>query len=105
MNRVMKFYYTYIVLCADNSYYIGITNNLEKRIEQHNEGINRRCYTFKRRPVTLKWNIQCTNPEEAIKIEKQLKGWSRKKKEALIKENWRDLVRFSKNHTQFGKPE
>jgi len=50
----MKFYYTYILLCADNSYYIGITNNLEKRIEQHIEGINRRSYTFKRRPVILK---------------------------------------------------
>ena len=101
----MKFYYSYILLCADNSYYIGITNNLQKRVTQHNEGVNKSSYTFKRRPVILKWYIQCTNPAEAIKLEKQLKVWSRKKKEALIKENWQDVIRFSKNYTQFGKPE
>jgi putative endonuclease len=53
----------------------------------------------------LVWHIQCTNPNEAIRIEKQLKGWSRRKKEALIQENWQDLIAFSKNYTEFGHPE
>jgi len=100
----MKYYYTYILLCSDNSYYTGMTNNLERRLDEHNQGEVRSCYTHKRRPLILKWHIKCTNPSEAIRIEKQIKGWSRKKKEAIIKENWQDLIRFSKNYTQFGKP-
>jgi putative endonuclease len=49
--------------------------------------------------------LQCTNPNEAITIEKQIKGWSRKKKKALIEENWEDLVKFSKNYSEFGRHE
>lgn len=64
--------------------------------------INRRTHTYVRRPVELKWFEQCTNPDEAIKIEKQLKGWSRRKKIALIEENWDKLILYSKNYTQYG---
>lgn len=81
-----------------------MTNDIERRLVQHNEGMKKDCYTFKRRPVELKWYLQCTNPTEAIKIEKQIKGWSRKKKTALIEENWQDLVKFSKNYTEYGRP-
>ena len=101
----MKFYFTYIVECADRSYYTGMTNDLERRLVQHNEGIKKDSYTFKRRPVELKWYLQFTNPTEAIKIEKQIKGWSRRKKAALIEENWQDLVKFSKNYTEYGHPD
>ncbi|MDN3723012.1 GIY-YIG nuclease family protein [Aequorivita sp. SDUM287046] len=101
----MKFYFTYILQCSDNSYYTGMTNDLERRLEQHNEGKKRDCYTFNRRPVELKWYIQCTNPTEAIKIEKQIKGWSRRKKTSLIQENWQDLIKFSKNYTEYGHPD
>lgn len=99
----MKFYYVYIVECSDESYYIGITSNLERRIYEHNKGLSKSAYTYSRRPVTLKWFEQCTNPEEAIKIEKQLKGWSRRKKKALIEENWEKLVFYSKNYSEYGR--
>ncbi|SRX52523.1 hypothetical protein AEQU1_00388 [Aequorivita sp. CIP111184] len=82
-----------------------MTNDMERRLVQHNEGMKKDCYTFKRRPVELKWYLQCTNPTEAIKIEKQIKGWSRRKKMALIEENWQDLVKFSKNYTEYGRPD
>lgn len=101
----MKFYFTYILQCSDNSYYTGMTNDLERRLVQHNEGIKKDCYTFKRRPVELKWYLQCTNPTEAIKIEKQIKGWSRRKKTALIEEDWDNLVEFSKNYSEYGHPD
>jgi|26BtaG_2_1085354.scaffolds.fasta_scaffold00006_139 putative endonuclease len=101
----MKSYFTYIVLCSDNSYYTGMTNDLERRLTQHNDGLKRDCYTYKRRPVELKWYLQFTNPTEAIKIEKQIKGWSWRKKTALIEENWNDLVEFSKNYSEYGHPD
>ena len=94
----------YILLCCDGSYYTGSTIDLERRINQHKSGYKKDSYTFSKRPIELKWHLQCTNPSEAIKIEKQIKGWSHRKKEALINENWKDLVEFSKNYTEYGDP-
>lgn len=95
----MKFYFVYILLCFDGTYYTGMTNDLERRLDEHKNGTKNDSYTFNRRPVILKWNLQCTNPSEAIKIEKQIKGWSHRKKSALMNENWKDLVEFSKNYS------
>ncbi len=97
----MKLYFVYIIQCKDESFYIGITNDLERRILEHNIGLKKDAYTFKRRPVELKWFESFTDPSEAIKIEKKLKGWSRRKKIALIEENWDKLIEYSKNYTQF----
>ncbi|OIQ35522.1 MAG: hypothetical protein BM563_11960 [Bacteroidetes bacterium MedPE-SWsnd-G1] len=97
----MKLYFVYIVECSDTSYYIGITNDLKRRIYEHNDGVKKEAYTFVRRPVELKWFEQFTNPNEAIKIEKQLKGWSRKKKIAQINKDWEKLILYSKNYSQF----
>lgn len=83
----MKLFYVYIVECCDTSFYIGFTSNLDKRLNEHNSGQHRDAYTYKRRPVVLKWFEQFTDPSQAIKLEKQLKGWSRRKKIALIEEN------------------
>ena len=94
----MKFYYVYILRCADDSFYIGMTNSLERRLLEHRLGTSN--YTRTRLPVNLEWYVTCTNPNEAIRIEKQLKGWSRRKKKALIDERWDDLVEFSKNYTE-----
>ena len=96
----MGIFFVYLIECSDKSFYIGVTNNLEERIWQQNAGLNKDSYTFKRRPVELKWFESFTNPEYAFKIEKQLKGWSRKKKIALITEEWEKLVEYSKNYTQ-----
>ncbi|MBG6132258.1 putative endonuclease [Aquimarina sp. EL_43] len=98
----MKYYYTYIVECSDGSFYTGMTNDLERRMNEHNAGNKPDSYTYNKRPVVLKWFEICTNPNEAIQIEKQVKGWSRRKKIALIEENWDKLVEYSKNYTQFG---
>ena len=90
-------YYVYIVKCQDGSYYTGITNDIERRIWQHNTGINIECYTYSRRPVELKYVQHFQQVEEAIKWEKQLKGWSRKKKEALFKEDWELIKQLAKS--------
>lgn len=99
----MKLYFVYILQCCDNSYYVGMTSNLEKRLHQHNTGIHQEAYTYRRRPVKLKWVEQFTDPDLAMDLEKQIKGWSRKKKEALILNDWEKMRKLSKNYTQFGK--
>jgi putative endonuclease len=87
----------YILECADKSYYTGITNNAEKRVEEHNIGIDRNSYTYIRRPVKLVFCERFVNSLEAIQFEKQLKGWSRNKKEALITNKLDLLSELSKS--------
>ena len=90
--------YVYILKCSDDSYYVGVTNNLEVRFYQHQEGVFETCYTYKRRPVELKYYEIIQDNLQAIAREKQLKGWTRIKKEALINQNWKNLIEFSKNY-------
>jgi len=92
-------YYVYILQCADGSYYIGITSDQERRLNEHNEGIDPNCYTYIRRPVELKYFEHFTEVMQAIAREKQLKGWSRKKKEALMNGNFESLKELSKKKT------
>ena len=96
----MKVYYVYILKCSDKSFYVGITNDLERRVLEHQSGKIKNSYTFKRRPVELKWYQQFLEVNQAIRFEKKIKGWSRRKKQALIDENWEDLIKFSKNYTE-----
>ena len=98
----MKQYFVYILKCKDKSYYTGVTNSLERRIEEHNIGKDSSAYTYNKRPVELVWYEVFSNIEEAISIEKQIKGWSRRKKEAIINDEWEKLVEYSKNYTQYG---
>lgn len=93
----MKIYYVYIVKCSDNSYYTGFTNDLERRINEHNDGLNSDSYTYNRRPVELVFYCEFNDVNQAIDFEKQIKGWSRKKKEAIINDNWKLLPELSKN--------
>jgi putative endonuclease len=89
-------FWVYMVLCTDASYYIGITNDATRRVWEHNEGIDRHCYTFTRRPVKLVYCTEFNDPNRAIEWEKQLKGWSRKKKQALIADNFDAVQRLSR---------
>ena len=73
-----------------------MTNNLEKRLIEHQDGIDSTCYTFKRRPLELVYNEMYIDVNQAIAREKQLKGWSRRKKEALIAGELNELLKFSK---------
>ncbi len=99
----MKFYYVYILKCNDESYYTGVTNNIDERIAQHENGYIKNCYTFKRRPLKLIYSVQMDDINQAIALEKQIKGWSRRKKEAFINEDWDKLKLLSKNYTEYGK--
>ncbi|NNJ54834.1 MAG: GIY-YIG nuclease family protein [Bacteroidia bacterium] len=84
----MKYFFVYIVECSDNSYYTGLTSDIEQRIGYHNSSESKGLYTSNRQPVKLLWSVQLTDFTEAEHFEKQIKGWSRKKKEALMSENW-----------------
>jgi len=90
----------YIVECSDGIYYTGVTNDLEGRIQQHNSGENIGCFTYPRRPVLLKYAEHFQNIKAAIEYEKQLKGWSRKKKEALFAN---DIERLKRLATAYSK--
>ena len=94
--------YMYILLCSDKTYYTGSTNNLETRLQQHqmSEGAN---YTKKRLPVKLIYFEEFQRIDQAFYREKQVQGWSRKKKEALMKSNWDSLQKLSRNYSQFKK--
>ena len=98
----MKTYFVYILKCSDNSYYTGITNNLERRLLEHKSGKSKSSYTFDKRPLKLVWFETFNDVLNAIETEKKIKGWSRRKKEALIEEDWDKLVLYSRNYTQFG---
>ncbi len=80
----MKTYYVYILLCGDDSYYTGITNDLIRRMHEHIDGRNLNAYTYNRLPLELVYYEVFTRPILAIAREKQLKGRTRVKKEALI---------------------
>ena len=88
-------YVVYILRCADDSYYTGITNDIDKRIWQHETGYFTNCFTYKRRPVRLVWQKWIENSTEALNLEKQIKGWSRKKKAALIENDINQLKMLS----------
>lgn len=99
----MKNYFTYILKCKDNSYYVGVTSDLEKRVNEHN--LKRFSgYTSSRLPVELVWSHQFSDVKEAIRLERQLKGWSRAKKEALIKGDFGLLKELSKSHNKRSQP-
>jgi putative endonuclease len=74
----------YILECSDGSYYTGSTNNLELRIEQHSSG-NGANHTKNRLPIKLLYAEEYDTVQEAFYREKQVQGWSKNKKEALIK--------------------
>lgn len=78
-------YYTYILKCFDGSLYTGITNNLEKRLKQHNgEILGGAVYTRNKRPVKLIYFESYETHLEAARREVEIKKWSRKKKEELF---------------------
>lgn len=90
----MKPFWVYILRCNDGSYYSGHTDNLEVRISQHQTGESDG-YTPTRRPVNLLWSQECATREEALAAELQIKGWSRKKKEAMMRGDWAEVSRLA----------
>jgi len=84
--------FTYIVECADGSYYVGSTYDVARRISEHNLGIGA-TYILRRgrRPVRLVFAAEFARIDEAYAFEKRVQGWSRAKRQALIDRRWDDL--------------
>ena len=82
-------YFVYILECVDGSYYTGSTGDIDKRLWEHEQGVMPSSYTYSRRPVKLLWTSEETNRfSEALKWERQIKGWSHAKKQALIRNDF-----------------
>ena len=79
----MKMYYVYILKCSDGLTYTGITNNISRRFNEHQNGLNKNCFTYNRRPLELIFHQEFNDVEQAIYFEKKIKKWSGKKKIAL----------------------
>ncbi|WP_324780995.1 GIY-YIG nuclease family protein [Thiobacillus sedimenti] len=88
-------FWVYLLRCADGSYYAGHTDDLERRVGEHMTGA---CggYTATRLPVDLVWSQECPTRIEALTFERQIKGWSRAKKEALVRGDWAEISRLAK---------
>ena len=94
--------YVYLLRCSDGSYYVGHTNDLEQRLAAHERGAIEG-YTLSRRPVEWVFSDQFSKRLEAFHRERQIKGWSRARKEALIEGDWDGLVELS-NRSSGGAP-
>ena len=96
--------YVYILICRDDAYYIGSTrDSLESRVAEHNTGRYGN-WTTSRLPARLAFAQHFANITDAIAAERQIKGWSRAKKDALIAGAFHLLPELSRNRTQFPKP-
>lgn len=83
-------FFAYILRCADGSYYVGHTDDLAKRVAEHQHGT--KCtYTSARRSVALVWSQEFSTREEARETEARIKPWSRAKKDALVRGDWAAL--------------
>lgn len=87
-------FFAYLLRCRDGSFYCGHSEDLEKRVGEHRLGL---CggYTAARLPVELVWSQEFATREEALASEQQIKGWSRAKKEALVRGDWGEIQRLA----------
>lgn len=92
----MKPFYVYFLRCADDSYYCGQTDSMDSRLQQHQEG--KIGYTSTRKPFELVWQGEFKTRLGAIEFEQQIKGWSRAKKEALIRGDWEGIKQLAKSN-------
>jgi putative endonuclease len=91
-------YYVYILRCSDSSLYVGSAQNLEARLKDHNDGRGA-TYTFKHRPFSLVYSETFGSEAEAVTRERQLKRWTRAKKEALIAGKLEHLKQLSRRRS------
>jgi predicted GIY-YIG superfamily endonuclease len=90
-------FWVYMLRCHDGSYYTGHTDALEQRIAEHTSGAFTGCYTYQRRPVELVFAQEVATREEALAAERRIKGWSRAKKEAMIRGDWDEVSRLGRS--------
>lgn len=91
--------WVYILTCADGSYYVGSTRNLPSRLWQHEQGLGG-AYTSTRLPVTLSYACEFERVADAWGVERKLHGWSRAKREALIRGDFEALPNLARNHQE-----
>jgi predicted GIY-YIG superfamily endonuclease len=91
--------WVYILRCSDRSYYTGVTSNFEQRLDQHFH--SETGYGAKRKPFEYLWSAEFANIDDAIAFEKRVKGWSRAKKEALMRGDWVEIRRLARS-TNYG---
>ena len=96
-------FWTYILQCTDGSYYTGHTDDLEVRVAHHQAG-DIPGYTQTRRPLKLVWSQSFVTREEALTAERQIKGWSRKKKEAMMRGDRNEVSRLAKGKMVLSDP-
>ena len=89
-------FYVYMLRCADGSYYVGQTDDLTKRWGEHEAGEGA-AWTARRLPVELVWSEHFGTRDEAREAERQIKGWSRAKKEAMARGDWDAVARLASN--------
>ena len=92
----MKTYYVYILRCFDGTFYVGMMNDIERRVNEHSFGIDSDCYTYDRRPLRLEHVSEFAWVEEAIAFEKKLKSWSHRKKRAFVEGDWNVIKRYGR---------
>lgn len=92
----MQDFYVYILKCSDNSYYVGHTDDIEKRLAEHQQRFAPKCYTADRLPVDLVFVQGTPDRYDALAFERQIKKWTRRKKEALIKGYFKLVSKLAK---------
>jgi predicted GIY-YIG superfamily endonuclease len=95
--RIKVSFWVYILKCSDGSYYTGHTDDLDTRITQHQQHTIK-SYTSTRLPVKLVFCDEFPTRDDAFERERQIKGWTCRKKEALIRGDWKKLVEYSRSH-------
>jgi predicted GIY-YIG superfamily endonuclease len=94
----MQPFFVYMLRCSNGSFYVGHTDDLEKRMAEHDAGVG--CdHTRRLRPVTLLYVCEFPTREEALASERQLKGWSRAKKQALVEGDWDRIVALARRRS------
>jgi len=94
-------FWVYLLLCADGKYYVGSHrgDDVENRVWTHNQGSDPKAFTFRRRPVELVWAGAFPAPNSMVNFERQMKGWSRAKKDAFVQGDWTRLRALSKSQS------
>ena len=88
--------HTYLVRCSNGSYYAGSTWDVQARVSQHNSPDFGAAYTRRRQPVELVWSCEFDSIADAFAFEKRIQGWSRAKRDALIRGDWDSLPALSR---------
>ncbi len=94
-------FFVYILRCSNGAYYVGSHRgqDVDSRVFEHNAGMDKRAYTYRYRPVDLLWSCTFEDPTDMVNFERQLKGWSRAKKEAFMRSDWAELKALAKSRT------